>query len=61
MELYSMLCANLDGRWVWGRMDKYICMAESSYCSPETTTLLLFVYIQYKIKSLKLKKNATFL
>ena len=33
-------------------------MAESSYCSPETTTLLLFVYIQYKIKSLKLKKNA---
>ena len=43
MELYSMLCASLDGRGVWGRMDTCICvcMAESLLCSPETTTTLL--------------------
>ena len=41
MELYSVLCASLDGREIWGRMDTCICMAESLCCLPETTTLLI--------------------
>ena len=40
MELYSMLCASLDGRGVWGRMDACICMAESLCCLPESITTL---------------------
>ena len=44
MELCSMLCAWLDGRGCWGRMDTCICMAESLCCSPETTTALLIGY-----------------
>ena len=40
MELCSMLCGNLDGRGVWGKMDTCICMAESLLCSPETVTTL---------------------
>ena len=50
MELYSMLCGNLDGSGVWVRMDAYICMAESLCCSPEAITMLLISYtpIQYK-------------
>ena len=47
MELCSMLCASLDGRGVWGRMDTCICMAESFWCSPKTITTLL---ISYKVK-----------
>ena len=39
------LLASLDERrMVWGRMDTYICMAESLHCSPETTTTLLISY-----------------
>ena len=30
MELCSMLCASLDGKKVWRRMDTCICMAKSS-------------------------------
>ena len=41
MELCSVSCGSLDGRGVWGRMDTHICMAESSYCLPETDTTLL--------------------
>ena len=41
MELCSMLCASLDGRGAWGRMETCICMAEFLYCSPETITLLV--------------------
>ena len=37
-ELCSVLCASLDGRGVWGRMDTW--MAESLHCSPETITAL---------------------
>ena len=37
----SVLCASLDGRGVWGRMDVRICMAESLHCSQETTTTSL--------------------
>ena len=35
MELCSMLCASLDGKEAWGRMDTCICMAESLCCSPQ--------------------------
>ena len=46
-ELCSRLCASLDGRGVWGRMDTCLCMAESLHCSPETTTLLIgYISIQ---------------
>ena len=48
-ELCSVLCASLDGREVWGRMDMCIRMTESLHCSPETTTLL----ISYGAKSLQ--------
>ena len=40
MNLCSMLCGSLEGNG-WGRMDPYICMAESLCCSPETITALL--------------------
>ena len=58
-ELFSMLCASLDRRGVWGRMDTYVCMAESLCCSPETTTTLLTgqAIPQHKIKSLQFEKN----
>ena len=35
-----MLCGNLDGRGVWGRMDTCIRMAETLRCSPEAITTL---------------------
>ena len=44
MEFCSMLCASLDGRGVWGRMDTYICTAESLPCSPETIKSFLIGY-----------------
>ena len=44
MELFSMLCASLDGRGVWGRMDTCICKAEPLYSSPETIKALLIGY-----------------
>ena len=42
-----MLCGSLDGGgggWVWGRMDTWICMAESLGSSPERITTLLIGY-----------------
>ena len=33
-----MLCDNLDGRGVWGRMDTCICMSEFLCYPPETIT-----------------------
>ena len=42
-----MLCASLDGRGVWGRMDTCICMAESLCSSPKTITILLIGYTCY--------------
>ena len=45
MELCSMLCASLDRRGIWGRMDICIHMAEFLHCSPETITTLLIGYI----------------
>ena len=44
-----MLCASLDGRGVWGRMDACVCMAEPLCCSLETTKTLLLAISQYKI------------
>ena len=38
-----MLCGSLDGRGVWGRMDTYICMAESLCCVSINITRLLRV------------------
>ena len=59
MELYSMLCASLDGKEVWGRMDTCICMAESLPCSSETTTAFLIGYTPtqniFGFKKIKLK------
>ena len=44
MELYSILCAGLDGRRAWGRMDVCIYVAESLHCSSESTTTPLIGY-----------------
>ena len=44
MGLYSMLCASLDGRGVWGRMGTCIRIAEFFRCSSETITALLTGY-----------------
>ena len=46
----------MEGGGGWGRMDTYICMAETLCCSPETNTTLLISYTQYKMKSLKFEK-----
>ena len=52
MELCSMLCASLDGRGVWERMDTCIPMAESLHCSLETITTLLTGYQFSSVQSL---------
>ena len=54
-----MLCGSLDGRGVWGRMDRCICMAESLCCPPETITTLLIGYtpIYHIIYLWNLKNN----
>ena len=52
-----MLCASLDGRGVWRRMDTCICMAESLVCSPETITTLLIGYIPIQNKKFFKKKK----
>ena len=44
MEFWSMLCASLNARGVWGRMDTCMCMAEFLHCSLETVTTLLIGY-----------------
>ena len=33
----SVLCASLDGKGVWGRIDTCVCMAESLRCEIITT------------------------
>ena len=57
MELYSMLCATLDGREVWRRMDTCVCKAESLLYSLETTTTLSIGYIPIENKKFKGKKR----
>ena len=55
-----MLCASLDGKEVWGRMDTCICMAESLCCSSETiTTLLVSAIPQNEMKSLNSEKKTS--
>ena len=51
MEPCSMLCGNLNGSGVMGKMDTYVCMAESLHSSPETiiTLLIRHTRIQNKI------------
>ena len=39
MDLYSVLCASMDERGVWGRMDACICIAQYLHCSPEMPTV----------------------
>ena len=53
IEHYSVLCSNLDGRGLWGRIDTYICMAETLHCSPEITTTLLIGYTSIQNKMFK--------
>ena len=57
MELCSMLYGNLDGRWVWGRMDARIYMAKYLHCSPVNTTTLLTVYTAIQNKKFFLKNS----
>ena len=49
MGLCSMLCGNLSGRGIWGRMDTCVCMTESICYSLETiTTITSYTQIQSK-------------
>ena len=61
MELCSMLCASLDGRKVWERMDTGIYVAVSLCYLPETTRTLLICYTPTQNKKFKIwgekKKN----
>ena len=58
MELCSILCARLDGREVWGRMDTCVRMTESLSLSPEVITTLLTGYTpQIQNKKLKFGKK----
>ena len=54
-----MLCASLDGRGVWGRMDVCICVAESLHYSPETITTLLIGYTPIQNKTFKKQSKPT--
>ena len=48
-----MLYGGLDGKGVWGRMGKCVCMAESVHCSPKTIKTLLIGYTSKQNKKLK--------
>ena len=56
-ELCPMLGGRLEGRGVWGRIDTYICVAESPCCPPKTTTLLIRYTPTQNIHSLTEKKK----
>ena len=55
-----MLCGNLDGEGLLGKMDTCICMVESLHCLPETITILLIGYTTIENKKLKIKKKYVF-
>ena len=59
MELCSLLCNNLDGRGVWGRMDICICIAESSWCSHETIKTVLIGYCSLLSHFSRVRLSAT--
>ena len=42
--LCLLLCGSLDGRGIWRRMDKCICLTESLRGPPEIITTLLIGY-----------------
>ena len=52
-----LLCASLDERGVWGRIDTCIWMAESHSCSPETIRTLLISYTPIQTKKFKIVKK----
>ena len=60
MKLYSTLCASLDGREIWERMDRCICMAETLCCLSETTITLLIGYTPMQNKKFKVWKKKRF-
>ena len=51
-ELCLVLHGSLDGKGVWGKMDKCICMAESVCCPPQTITALSTAYQFSSVQSL---------
>ena len=53
-----MLCARLDGRGAWGRMDTCMCIAESLQCEIITTLSVGYTPTENKkFKKLKAKKK----
>ena len=50
----SVLCGSLDVRGVWGRLDTWICMAESFCCPPKTITTVLISCTPIQNKKLKM-------
>ena len=52
-----VLCGNIDGRRVWGRVDTCLCMGESLHCSSETVTIFLIGYPQAKNKRSNYRKQ----
>ena len=59
MELCSRLRGSLDGRRVWGTVDKCMYMTESLRSSPEAITTLLIGYTPLRNKQLKRKTVLT--
>ena len=41
--LCSVLCGGLDGRGVWGRTERCVCMGEPLCCASEMITTLLIM------------------
>ena len=56
MELCPMLYGSLDRSGVWWRTQA-VYVAESLFCSPETTTTLLTGYVPMKDKKFKRKNK----
>ena len=52
-----MLCGSMDGREVWGRMGKCVCVPESLCYSLKTITTLLNDYSSTQKKKFKTKKK----
>ena len=55
-ELCSMSCGSLDGRGIWGRMDTWICLAESLAVHLKLLQHCSVAILQYKNKKLKKKE-----
>ena len=61
MELCSVLHSNLDGRGIWGRMDKCIsvCVYIYIYIYGRVPLLFNWLYPNTKLKAKKKKKENT--